>query len=327
MHWLDSVYLRLTTRQPLFAQGWGELERPLSEVPALLTRSVPTPLRLDFLPTSPRTDEAFVTSPAPHLDERLGPLHVVRLRAKGPNRARLIVPPSWGDEGFWMRRHLVDGLRYHGVEVWLFEGAYFGSRRAPGQVKVGLHTVGDFLRMGLANVHEARALVVTALELEPRLPVLLAGYSMAGQMSAHAAASLDLEVPVTVMAPPENASVVFCEGPLSRSVTWSALGDDAVARLSAVLKRLSVLEQPAPRSAQRAVVATRRDGIVPPSSMSALAHHWGVTPTWLDSGHLGAYALEAAALRAAMLRMLEPGAPPSSGGPPTPRRAPDTLAR
>lgn len=305
MHWLDALYLKLTARQPLFLRGWGDIERPLDEVPALLTRSVPRPLALEFLPTSPRIDEAFVASPAPLLDAQMAPLHVVRLRAKGPNRARLIVPPSWGDEGFWMRRHLVDALRYRGVEVWLFEGAYFGSRRAAGQVKVGLHTVGDFLRMGLANVHETRALVATALEVEPRLPVLLAGYSMAGQMSAHAAASLDLDVPVTVMAPPENASVVFCSGPLSKSVSWSALGDDAVARLAGVLQKLSVLSQPTPRSRHRSVVATRRDGIVPPASMLALAKHWDVTPTWVDSGHLGAYALGASALRAAMLDTMD----------------------
>lgn len=305
MHWLDALYLKLTTRQPLFTRGWGDVERPLDEVPALLTRSVPRPLALEFMPTSRRVDEAFVASPAPLLDPSMAPLHVVRLRAKGPNRARLIVPPSWGDEGFWMRRHLVDSLRYRGVEVWLFEGAYFGSRRAPGQRKVGLHTVGDFLRMGLANVHETRALVATALELEPRLPVLLAGYSMAGQMAAHAAASLDLDVPVTVMAPSDDASVVFCSGPLSKSVTFSALGENAVTRLGDVLRRLSVLHQPAPRSRHRAVVATRTDGIVPPSSMLALAKHWGVTPTWVDSGHLGAYALRASSLRAAMLDTLE----------------------
>ncbi len=305
MHWLDALSLKVITRQPLFLGGWGDVQRPLDEVPALLTRSVPRPLRLEFLPTSPRIDEAFVASPAPLLDAQMAPLHVVRLRAKGPNRARLIVPPSWGDEGFWMRRHLVESLRYRGVEVWLYEGAYFGSRRAEGQRRVGLHTVGDFLRMGLANVHETRALVATALERTPRLPVLLAGYSMAGQMSAHAAASLDLDVPVVVMAPPENASVVFCDGPLSKSITWSALGDDGVGRLSEVLRQLSVLHQPPPRSRHRAVVATRHDGIVPPSSMLALAKHWGVTPTWVDSGHLGAYTLRAATLRAVMLDTLE----------------------
>jgi len=157
MHWLDALYLKLTTRQPLFTRGWGDVERPLDEVPALLTRSVPRPLALDFMPTSPRIDEAFVASPAPLLDAQLAPLHVVRLRARGPTRARLIVPPSWGDEGFWLRRHLVDSLRSRGVEVWLFEGAYFGSRRAAGQVKVGLHTVGDFLRMQAGYTLEGHA--------------------------------------------------------------------------------------------------------------------------------------------------------------------------
>lgn len=304
MHWLDSLYLRWTKRQPLFERGWGDIERPLAQVPPLLTRSIPEPMALEFIPTSARIDEAFVGSPAPLLEPATSRLHVMRLRAKGPNRARLIVPPSWGDEGFGLRSFLVNTLRYHGVEVWLFEGAYFGSRRAEGQRRVGLHTVGDFLRMGLANVVEARALVMTALTMEPKLPVALAGYSMAGQMSAHAAASLDLDVPVTLMAPADDASVVFCDGPLSKSVTWSALGDDAVQRLRAVLRGLSVLAQPVPRTSRRFVVATKSDGIVPPSSMEAIAKHWSVEPTRIDSGHLGAYALHRGKLVDVMLKAL-----------------------
>lgn len=304
MHWLDALYLRWTKRQPLFERGWGDVEAPLANVPALLRRSVPEPLSLEFIPTSARTEEAFVASPAPLLEHATSRLHVVRLRAKGPNRGRVIVPPSWGDEGFGLREFLVNALRYQGVEVWLFEGAYFGSRRAEGQRRVGLHTVGDFLRMGLANVVEARALVMTALMMEPKLPVALAGYSMAGQMSAHAAASLDVDVPVTVMAPSDDASVVFCDGPLSKSVTWSALGDDAVERLRIVLRELSVLAQPAPRSSRRFVVATTADGIVPPSSMEAIARHWGVAPTRIDSGHLGAYGLHRRQLVEVMSKML-----------------------
>ncbi|MCA2977584.1 MAG: alpha/beta hydrolase family protein, partial [Myxococcaceae bacterium] len=195
MHWLDMLYLSLTRRQPLFERGWGDVERPLGEVPRFLARSPQAPLALDFVPIGQRVEDASVSSPAPHLPPETRRLHVRRFRARGPLRARLVVPPSWGDEGFGWRARLTDGLRSAGVEVWLFEGAYFGSRRAAGQRRVGLHTVGDFLRMGLANVVEARALVATALEQSPRVPAGLAGYSMAGQMSAHAAASLDLEVP------------------------------------------------------------------------------------------------------------------------------------
>jgi hypothetical protein len=304
MHWLDSLYLSLTRRQPLFEQGWGDFDRPLAEVPRFLTRSHEAPLALDFVPIGQRVEDASVTSPAPHLRDETRRLHVRRLRARGPLRARVVVPPSWGDEGFGLRTRLMDGLRSAGVEVWLFEGAYFGSRRAAGQRGVGLHTVGDFLRMGLANVVEARALVATAQHLEPQVPVALAGYSMAGQMSAHAAASLDVELPVTVMAPPDNAAVVFCDGPLAASVRWGRLGDDGHERLRAVLARLSVRSQPVPRSAQRVVVVTKRDGIVPPTSMQDIAQHWGVAPTHVDSGHLGAYALHGGALRRAVLQSL-----------------------
>lgn len=304
MHWLDAAWLRFTRRARLFGQGWGDVEGPTSHVGPLLGRTAAQPLALEFLPTSPRTDEAFAPSPAPLLDGHTGRLHVVRLRAKGPNRARLIVPPSWGDEGFGARTHLFDALRYQGVELWFLEGAYFGSRRAAGQQGMNLPTVGDFLRMGLANVVEVRALIATALELKPSLPVALAGYSMAGQMSAHAAASLDVEVPVTVMAPPDEASVVFCDGPLSQSVDVSALGGDAVERLRLVLRRLSVLAQPVPPSPRRAVVITTSDGIVAPAAMERLARHWDVTPARIDSGHLGAYAFHGRALRRAVLANL-----------------------
>lgn len=304
MHWLDSLYLSLTSRQPLFEAGWGELDRPLGEVSRYLERTSATALSLDFVPIGQRVEDASVRSPASLLPDETSRLHVRRFRARGALRARVVVPPSWGDEGFGLRRRLFDGLRDRGVEVWLFEGAYFGSRRAHGQRRVGLHTVGDFLRMGLANVVEARALAVTAASLAPSVPVALAGYSMAGQMSAHAAASLDVELPVTVMAPPDNASVVFCDGPLSASVRWSALGAEGRERLRAVLGQLSVLRQPVPRSSRKLVVATRGDGIVPPASMQALAEHWAVTPTWIDSGHLGAYALHGRVLRAAVERSL-----------------------
>jgi hypothetical protein len=301
MHWLDALYLRLTRRARLFTGGWGDPDRPLEHVAPLLTRSVPEPLRLEFLPTAARTEEAFVLTPAPLLPPEAARLHVTRLRAQGELAARLVVPPSWGDEGFRTRTRLLNDLRYRGVEVWLFEGAYFGSRRLEGQRGAAVRTVGDFLRMGLSNVLEARALVMTALEARPRAPVVLAGYSMAGQMAGHAAASLDAEVPVVAMAPPNEASVVFCDGPLSEGVEWGALGDGAKERLRRALQQLRVSDQPPPWSSRRVVVAPRFDGIVAPSSMEQVARHWGVTPRWVASGHLGAYALHGRELRAAIL--------------------------
>lgn len=300
MHWLDALYLSLTRRQPLFSRGWGALDEPLAQVDSLLVRSIPDPLRLDFLPTAARTEEAFVASPCALLPKECSTLHLTRLRAQGTLRARLIVPPSWGDEGFRMRRWLTNGLRYRGVEVWMFEGAYFGSRRAAGQVGAGVTTVGDFLRMGLANVLEARSLVMSALAQEPSAPVVLAGYSMAGQMAGHAAASLDVEVPVVAMAPSNEASVVFCDGPLSKGVDWRALGEDGKERLRALLVRLCISKQPVPKSERRVVVATRSDGIVAPHSMEAISTHWRITPRWVDSGHLGAYAFHRDALHEAV---------------------------
>lgn len=305
MHWLDALYLGVTRRQRLFEGGWGELSGPLDHVPMLMERSPARPLELEFLPTAARVEEAFVASPSPLLPPESSLLHVVKLKAQGELRGRVIAPPSWGDEGFGLRRHLLNALRYHGFEVWLFEGAYFGSRRASGQRGVGLRTVGDFLRMGLANVLEARVLAQTALERSPSVPTLLAGYSMAGQMAGHAAASLDAEVGVVAMAPSDEAGAVFCEGPLSKSVDFGALGPDSKQRLAELLGQLRVTRQSIPASRRRAVVVTSKDGIVPPAAMSAIARHWGVTPTSIETGHLGAYALHARALREVIVKLVE----------------------
>lgn len=296
MHWLDWLYLKATSRQPLFARGFGDIERPLDAVGALRERSVPPPVSLTFVPTGALREEAFVASPAPLLLPETSQLHVVRLKAKSALRARVLVPPAWGDEGFAQRQWLVEPLRARGFEAWLFEGAYFGGRRAAEQRRVGLHTVGDFLRMGLANVHELRALVRTAIEWTPALPVVVAGYSMGGEMSAHAVASLDIEVPVVAMAAPNDASVVFCDGPLSGSVLWNALGPGSGERLASTLRAFAVTSQPVPRSSRRVLVETMADGIVPAASTRAIASHWGVTTRAIDSGHLGAFALHRRAL-------------------------------
>jgi hypothetical protein len=58
------------------------------------------------------------------------------------------------------------------------------------------------------------------------------------------------------------------------------------------MRHVSVLDQPPPRSERKAVVITEGDGIVAPDATERIARHWGVEPTRLRTGHLGAYVLE-----------------------------------
>lgn len=287
MHWLDALSLRWLRRQHIFEGGWGDVaafapvatswRSPSPAAPVALTWSAPR--RERNLPVQ----DGAAPSPVPGLPPSLSTLHVRRLLPIGRVRARVVVPPSWGDGGYGLRMWLVGALVARGIEPWLLEGAWFGQRAAP------MHTVEDFFRMGLAHVEETRALVQTAAA--DGTPVAVAGYSMAGQLGGLAVASLPLEVPVVVMAASDSPAVVFCDGPLSQQVRWEALGDDGRERLRAVMEESSLLKVPPPRSERREVVVTTRDGIVAPAATERVATHWGVEPTRLATGHVGAYAL------------------------------------
>lgn len=179
---------------------------------------------------------------------------------------------------------LVGALVARQIEPWLLEGAYLGERAAQ------LSTVEDFFRMGLSHIEEVRALAQTHHAEGARTAV--AGFSMAGQLGSMAVQSLPFELPVVALAASPSPDVVFVDGPLSRQVQWPHLGDDAKERLRAAMRHVSVIDQPPPTSARKAVVLTEQDGVVAPEAQARIAAHWGVEPTKLRTGHLGAYVFE-----------------------------------
>jgi hypothetical protein len=299
MHWLDSAYLLLTRRLRLFHRGWGDIEPVMKAASPLLHPHPPAPLAFSWQAKSKRAALGTAPSPCPFLPGAAATVQVLRL-SPAKVRARLVLPPAWGEEGFLQRRFGFAALLHEGVELWLLEGAFFGGRREGGPPH--LATVRDFLLMGLANVLEARALVGAARA--DGLPVAVAGYSMAGQLGAQAVATLPWEVPVVAMAPSDTASAVFLQGPLSKTVAFASLGLDARARLQELFDRARLQVLPPPRSKRRVVVGTRRDGIVPPEAMERVAQHWSVEPRWVDSGHLGGYVLHRSALQRAVLDVL-----------------------
>jgi hypothetical protein len=299
VHWLDTAWLALTERVQLFARGWGEHEAVMRAAAPLLAPHEPAAVALSW----DAEHRGVAPSPCPRLPPAVATLTVHRMvPKKTQTRARVVLPPSWGDEGFTQRRFGFGALVEHGVELWMLEGAYFGTRRN-NRARLALATVEEFLTLGLANVLEVRALVAAARA--DGLPVAVAGYSMAGQLSAQAVASLPWEVPVVAMAPSDSASPVFIEGPLSRAVSFRALGEGGRDKLHALFHRARIQILPPPKSKRRIVVATRHDGIVPPSAMERVAAHWHVEPRWLDTGHLGAYVFHRKVLQRAVLEALE----------------------
>ncbi len=299
MHWLDSAYLLLSRRLRLFHRGWGDLEPVMQAAAPLLNPHPPAPLELAWQQKGRGLALGSAPSPCPFLPGASAALQVLKLSPEKV-RARLVLPPAWGEEGFMQRRFGFTALLREGVELWLLEGAFFGSRRDGGPPH--LATVRDFLLMGLANVLETRALVGAARA--DGTPVAVAGYSMAGQLGAQAVATLPWDVPVVAMAPSDTASAVFLDGPLSKTVAFGSLGLDARARLQELFDRARLQVLPPPRSPKRVVVGTRLDGIVPPEAMERVAQHWSVKPRWVESGHLGGYVLHRKVLQRAVMDVI-----------------------
>ncbi len=231
-------------------------------------------------------------------------VRILKLAAQGPVRARVIVPPSWNDTDFGLRAKLFAPLTKDGIEFWLLEGAFFGARAPRGQKGVGLRTVEDLLAMGLCGLMELRGMVAAARAAVPSAPVVLCGFSMAGQFSAQTAATLVWDVPVIAMSPSDSPVAVFIEGPMSKSVDWRALGDGGRERLTALFSQFGVGALAPPPSKKRILLATRHDGIIPPSAFSRVAAHWQVEPRWIESGHVGGFIFNRAPIRNAVLEVL-----------------------
>lgn len=310
MHWLDSLWLFLP-RDRLFTGGWGDCDRVMELATPLLVADEAQPLTLQWsmASTSRGVQRRVGTAQSPCVLAASGVerLSVLRLTpANGNVRARCVVPPSWSERDFSMRERLFAPLVRQGVELWLLEGAYFGQRRPPGQKGEGIRSVAELLGMGLCGVMELRGMVAAARLETPSAPVVLSGFSMAGQFSAQVAATLTWEIPVVAMSPSDSPVAVFVEGPLSRAVDWNALErEGGRARLVPLLERFSVRALKPPPSKKRVLLASRHDGIVPPTAFERVAAHWAVEARWLESGHLGAFMFNGPALRRAVLEVLE----------------------
>jgi dienelactone hydrolase len=314
MHPLDRLVALALPRGRFFCDGWGDraLMAGLSERELL---EAPEPAEVIW--RSERRDGDLVVrdgvfeSPERRLPQWVRQARVRRLAsASAPTRALLVLLASSGDQGYAVRTELARPLASRGIAALMLENAFSGRRRPPGQRGYEVRTVCEISLMGLSIVKEAKALLAFARRECRRTCV--AGYSMGGNMTAVAAATMPFGVAAVPMAPSASPAPVFTEGALR---IWPALralaaeGEDveaARARLRAWLARFDATRLPPPRAPHAAiVVGTRADGFVPPREMERIAAHWRCELRWLEAGHASAYLFHRGEMRRAVIDAIE----------------------
>lgn len=310
-HLLDRVFARFMGRPPLFRQGWGDVDAlaaALGDAPFLPAAGAITPHL-----AAPRAQGAIervdghFTSPLPGLSPEVARARLRWLRPLGARgRAACVLLAGSRDEGLGLRTQIFAPLVADGVDLVILENPFYGTRRPHGQEGAAIRTVADHLRMNVASVEEARALVAW-LRREGYARVGVAGYSMGGYMAALAAAVSREPTPVAVLAGGRSPVPVFADGLLARGIAFAALGgrDATRARLGELFAQAALDRHPPPAGAPALIVGCAHDGYVPRSETLALHAHWPAAELrWLDAGHVSALFTERAALRAAVRDVL-----------------------
>ncbi|WP_408890939.1 alpha/beta fold hydrolase [Myxococcus faecalis] len=310
MHPLDAFMAALASRR-LFCDGWGDEETfagaPLSG--RLAATVSPLEVRWGAEQAAGRRrfrdgafDSPWVALPS---EVRLGSVRWMTSE-RGRGRDACVVLAASRDEGFRLRSWLFAPLVEEGVDLFLLENPYYGTRRALGQKGPHIRTVSEQLQMNIASIEEARALVAHARR-EGYERVAVAGYSMGGYMAALTAATIPEPVGVAALAAGASPAPVFTKGVHSRSIDFRRLAgspDDteARARLATILDAASARLLPPPVKPSAAVIlACARDAFVPLAEARALHAHWpGSELRIVDAGHISAVITSGAALRGAI---------------------------
>ncbi|HEU4382575.1 MAG TPA: alpha/beta hydrolase family protein [Anaeromyxobacteraceae bacterium] len=310
-HWLDRAFYLFLTRQPFFAEGWGD-EGLLSDVSLEGARERPAaPIEIAWGPErrgwGGLVREGTFESPEPRLPAvaRRARVRMLGPAAGEPGAVCLHFAAS-GDEGLSLRLRFAAPLLGQGIAALVLENPYYGERRPTGQPGAALRTVSDLVLMAAATVREGRSLLGW-LERQGQGRLGVAGYSMGGQMAALVAATWPRPLAMAALAPSDSPASVFTEGLLRSHPRWDALRrpDGSEDRARAELRQLflryavSSLEPPVePRAA--VVVANRLDGVVPPAEAERIARRWGCELRWLEGGHVSGALVEQPALRRAV---------------------------
>lgn len=233
---------------------------------------------------------------------------VLAIRPATRVRGRCVVwLAATNDEGFVMRRRVALPLAKLGITSIILENPFYGARRPRGQKRADLRTVVDQATMNGATVREAKALLAALADDHAKLVV--AGFSMGGQMAALVSSSFPMAIGTVVIAAGETAVPIFLEGVLERAVHWEVLAREAGSReaartqLAAVFDAASLRDKPRPRCLDAAVlVAGDSDGYVSAKSVVDLQTLWsGAELRWLRAGHASSYLFHRDAWRAAVV--------------------------
>ncbi len=279
-------------RVPFFEDGWGELK-------PLRWRQRPGPIDVVWDEMQRGRDHVrqegrFWSPDADHLPPEAQTARVLLVTPDGQHQGPAVVHmAATGDEGYRRRLHsLAKPLVRRGVSSVILENPYYGARRPSAQTGVSVRTVADLLHMGTASILEGVALVHW-LATAGFGPVGVTGVSMGGQMAATVAALVDRPIAAIPCLPSHSATVVFCEGLLSRGVVWDALGPTEMSarrRLRTLLEDTDIrMLAPPVRPDATILFGARHDAYVPTHSVESLHRHWGGQLRWLECGHVQAF--------------------------------------
>jgi len=297
-HPLDRAVAWLSRNSRMFSRGWGD-EAVLAEF-SQRSHYLKQPLRLTVSWEAAWKQGGQVCrdgkypSPLRELPEAVATVHI-RARIRAGNQVACVILAASRDEGFGIRERVFGPLTARGIDLYLLENPFYGSRRngrGPSDI-----TVADHGLMALGMVLEARALLE---HLRPRYAKLaVAGYSMGGHMAAITAAVTPLPVACAALATGASASAIYTRGLLSHSVDFNTLGTSARERLQELFEVADITNFRPPVRVEAAIVSgCIRDGYVLPSETQRLHAHWkGSSLRWIKAGHFSALLTQRRALR------------------------------
>lgn len=304
--WLDRRLAALGEDGTLFRDGWGAFDLAALRAQAA-RRSAPIAPRIDWQPGTRRgaitRQRGHFASPCPGLPAGVRRAEVTAL-FPDDLRALCVFLGGHGEETVKIRQVLARPLLRKGVGALLLQTPFYGTRRPHGQQGRQLATVAHQLMLARAVVEEASALVAW---IRARcLPAGLYGYSMGGALAGHAVGRLPWPTPAALGATGISGGSIFARDLIARQVAWGALGAGGRDRLQAAYDAVGLAAVPRPLAVEQiTLVGCRRDGMVAPASVEALAALWPAARLrWINAGHVSGLLRSAPIMRRALLRGL-----------------------
>ncbi len=292
IHPLDRVAGAALGRGPqrlkFFSGGWGDESR-IGQADALAAE--PTTIDISWITHAKNAAGHTVahgcfTSPAANLPARSRIASVISVSPENESGNIVVLMPAWNEHDPKVRVAMANLLAAKGIRSIILENPYYGSRHPYPAGGQPIQTVADFMVMGGAAVHEARA-ILTAFHRSGAV-VGVAGYSMGGNTAALVSATLDFPTATAPLAASHSPGPVFLDGVLSRGIDWTALGGwSQEPRLRSALSSISVLNiEPKPHLARAIIVRAANDGYIPKVATDRLVDHWhGSELRVLPGGH------------------------------------------